>query len=301
MRNATFLTATSIVFATALPVMSQDTPAPVGPPSWFEWDHATGDRGGTRSRLKDRGIDFALNLTGDFLANPEGGEEQGSAAAYRAYSSIALDFEKLSGVRGLSFYLAAMAAGGQNISEDDIGNVFRVAQVYSGDEPRLAELYFEHTLAHGIVEFAIGRLATGTDFVAAKSFDYYVSGGINGNPGGIDENFPSFTGSPFVQWGARVTVTPSDLFYVSAVVYNAGPDVQNESNNGVDFTLNPEDGVLTLVEVGLTPNQGPLSNGLPGRYAISGVFDSSDYETLQDPDDVKSGNHGFYAIAEQMI
>lgn len=301
MRNATFLAATSLAFAAALPATGQDAPTSPAFSSWFQWDNATGDWGGARTRLEDRGIDFALNFTGDLLGNPEGGLDQATAFAYMAYGSVTLDFEKLGVVPGLSFYIAAAAPGGHDLSGDDIGNFFGVAQIFNGDEARLAEAYFEQTLAGGVIDFVIGRLATGNDFATADSFANYVNGGINGNLGGIPGNFPSFTASPFAQWGARLTVTPSDLFYISAGVYNADPDVQNESNNGFDFTLNPDDGVLTLVEIGLTPNQSDTASGLPGRYVIGGVFDSSDYETFDDSDDTKSGNYGFYAIAEQMV
>ncbi|MEM1130097.1 MAG: carbohydrate porin [Pseudomonadota bacterium] len=269
--------------------------------SWFQWQDATGDWGGVRTSWEDRGISPALNFTTDLLANPEGGIEQGSAIAYLLYGSLTFDLEKLADLPGLSFYVAASLAGGEDLSAEDIGNFFGVAQAFNGDGARLAEVYVTQMLAEDRVEIMIGRFSTGHEFVRVDAFQNYVSGAVNGNPGGIKENFTSFTTSPFVQWGARVKVAPSDLFYVAAGVFNADPDAKDDSNNGFDFSFDPDEGVLSVLEAGLTPNQVAGSRGLPGRYVVGGVFDSSEYETLTNRNRTKSGNHAFYLMGEQMV
>jgi len=268
---------------------------------WFTWDNATGDWGGARTQLQDFGITWALNYTGDWLTNPSGGLQQGTAYASGLYGSLAFDLEKIFDLQGLTFYVAGAYQQGDDLSGDDIGNIFAVSQIFNGDAVRLAQMYFEQSLHQDKVQIAIGRLAAGDDFATADSFGNYVSSAVNGNPSGIPINFPSFTAPPFAQWGARITVNATDNVYFSAGAYNADPTVQDDNENGLDFRFNPQDGVLYLAEIGVSTNQGNAALGLPGRFVLGGIYDSSDYALLADPTMMTSGNYGFYGIAEQMV
>ena len=272
-----------------------------GQGSWFTWDYATGDWGGARTRLENAGITPSLNFTADLQTNPSGGMSQGSAIATDTYGSLEFDLETIAGIPGLSYFIAGSVAAGLDLSGDDIGNFFTVAEAFAGNEARLAQVYFSQSLWQDKFEIVLGRLAPGDDFAAIDGFGNYVSTGVNGNPGGIPANFPSFGASPFAQWGTRVTVTPNDLFYVSAGAYNADPSVFDDGENGLDFKFNPEDGVLYLAEVGITTNQSDNATGLPGTFVIGAVYDSSDFAKLADDSQTESGNYGFYAIAEQMV
>ncbi len=268
---------------------------------WFEWETATGDWGGVRTQLEDKGVTFSLNYTGDLLGNPTGGMSQETAYASGLYGSVVFDFEKLFDIKGLTLYAGGSIQQGRDLSGDAIGNVFGVAEAFSGDAVRLAQLYFEQSLLDNRLQIAVGRLAAGDDFAAADSYGYYVSGAVNGNPTGILVNFPSFTTPPYTQWGARVTLAPTDNVSVLAGAYNADPSVQDDDMHGVDFRFNPQDGVLYLAQIGVSTNQDKSSSWLPGRYVLGGVYDSSDYAYLSDSSRTKSGNYGFYAIAEQML
>lgn len=268
---------------------------------WFTQDTATGDWGGARSDLQKGGVTPALNYTTDLMANPVGGMNESSAYAGGLTGSLEFDLETLVGVPGLSFFAAASWQSGRDLSGDDIGNIFAVAQVFNGDAVRLNQLYLSQSLWGDALNVAFGRLAAGDDFAAADSYGYYVSGATNGNPTSILVDIPSFTTPPFTQWGARLTVQPRDDVYISGGAYNADPRVQDDDEHGVDFRLNPDDGVLGLGEVGYRLNHGKDDKGLPGRYAVGGYYDSSDFERLDDPDRDESGNYGFYVIGEQMV
>ncbi|MBW8639415.1 carbohydrate porin [Hoeflea sp. WL0058] len=268
---------------------------------WLEWETATGDWGGARTRLEDQGVTFSLNYTGDLLGNPTGGTSQETAYASGLYGSVVFDFEKLFDIKGLTLYAGASIQQGRDLSVDAIGNIFGVAEAFAGAVARLDQLYFEQSLFHDRLQIAVGRLAAGDDFATADSYDYYVSAAVNGNPTGILENFPSFTTPPYTQWGARVKLATTDNVSVVAGAYNADPSVQDDDMHGVDFRFNPQDGVLYLAQIGVSTNQDSSSSWLRGRYVLGGVYDSSDYAYLSDSTRTKSGNYGFYAIAEQML
>lgn len=269
--------------------------------NWFDWDYATGDWGGARTELENKGITFALNYTGDFLSNRSGGLSQNSALASGTYGSVTFDFEKLSGISGLSLFVAGAYQSGNDLSGDSIGNAFGVAQIFNGDGGRLAQVYLLKTFAQDTYELAFGQLAAGDDFATVDSFGNYVSSGVNGNPATIGANFPSFTASPFSAWGLRFTANPTSNLYWSVAAYNADPTVQDDSKSGFDFSFDPGEGVLAIAELGVNTNFGGALSGLPGRFVIGGIYDSSDYPTLADPNVVESGNYGFYAIVEQMV
>lgn len=269
--------------------------------AWFKQDTATGNWGGARTDIENFGVSPALNYTTDLMTNPVGGMNQSAAYAGAFYGSLTFDFGKIAGIPGLSLFAAGSLQQGRDLTGDDIGNVFAVAQIFNGDVARLDQLYLQQSLWNDALNIAVGRLAAGDDFAAADSFGYYVSGAVNGNPTPILVNTPSFTTSPFTQWGARATVKPTQSIYVSAGVYNADPSVQDDEKNGVDFKFNPDDGVLVVGEVGYDLNQEKNAKGLPGTYAVGAVYDSSDYARLDNPDSSKSENYSFYAFAEQQV
>ena len=245
LRTATMV----LVLLAAAPDIAVSQEALPFPTDWFEWETATGVWGGARTELEDAGITWSLNYTADLLANPVGGIRRETAYASELYGSLAFDFGKLLGIPGLTFYAAGTVHQGRSLSEDAIGNVFGVAEVFAGDTVRLAQLYFEQSFYQDRLQIAVGRLSAGNDFAVARSFGYYVNGAVNGNPTTLLENLPSFTTTPFAQWGARMTIIPADFLYFSAGAYNADPSVQDDDKHGVDFTLNPADGVVLQVEL----------------------------------------------------
>lgn len=267
---------------------------------WFAQDTFTGDWGGARTDIENFGVTPAFNYTTDVMGNPTGGLKQSSAYAAGWTGSLTFDLEKIAAIPGLTFFLAGSIQQGTDLSEDT-GNIFAPAQIFNGDVARLNQMYLQLSAWDDLLDVTVGRLAAGDDFAALDSYGNYVSGAVNGNPTSILVDFPSFTTPPFAQWGARATVTPAKDFYVSAGVYNADPTVQEDREHGVDFTLNPDKGVLTMGQVGYKPNQNGNGEGLPGHYALLGIYDSSDYSRVDDPDREKSGNYSFALLAEQMI
>lgn len=290
-----------IVCSACLLSVSHSASAQVTTEEWLSQDNATGNWGDLRDHLNNIGIDPELNFTTDLLANPIGGERQNGAYAGLWYGSTTFDLEKLAELKGLELYVAAAWAQGRDLSGDDIGSFFGVAQAFNGRVVRLAEVYLQQSLFDGRVNASVGRLAAGNAFAAADAFGFYVNSAVNGNPTGIIANVPSFTTSPFTQWGAQVTVAPTPEFYIAAGLYNADPSVQEDAYHGLDFTLNPQDGVLGVAEIGYKPNSPGFLNSMPGQYSLGAYIDTSDYPFLNNPQLTRSENYGFYAIAQQMV
>jgi porin len=274
--------------------------------AWLSQDTATGDWGGLRSRVEAAGLTVEGNYQTDLLTNPIGGESQGFA--YDGLMAISLDFdlEKIAGLEGTSFFIAGYWASGDDLSDTDIGNVIDVSQVFDGRTVRLGQMYFQQELLDDRVNVAIGRLTTGEDFATSDLYDAYVSSGVNGNPFAISENTPSFTEDSVAQWGFRAIVHPIEQVHLAAGVYNADPHVAKDGKHGVDFVLNPDDGVLAMAEAGYqwhqTNDDAPADDtGLPGSATFGGYYDSSDFDSVGDSNGERDGNYGFYLLVDQMV
>jgi porin len=268
--------------------------------AWLSQETATGNWGGLRSRAKDAGLTVEGNYQTDLLANPIGGEQQGFA--YDGLTEISLDFdlEKIAGLEGTSFFIAGYWASGDDLSDTKIGNLIDVSQVFDGRTVRLGQMYLEQKLFAGALDVALGRLSTGDDFATSDLYKSYVSSGINGNPFALDENLPSFTEDSVAQWGVRAIGRPSAQIHLAAGVYNADPDVAKDGKHGVDFVLNPQDGVLAIAEAGYHWQQAEDDTGLPGNATIGGYYDSSDFAPVDGAGRERDGNEGFYLLLDQM-
>jgi porin len=272
---------------------------------WFAWDTATGNWGGARQRLVNAGVTPQVSYTTDLLANPVGGAKQGFAYAGNLEASLQFDLETLLRLKGSSFFIGASWASGRDLSESKIDNRFTVSQVFEGQSVRLAQMYFEQDLFEKRLSLAIGRLSTGDDFATSDLSGNYVSAGVNGNPFSLSLNVPSFSSDPVASWGLRAIAKPTEEVQLAAGVYNADPKVGDDDQNGVDFVLNPQDGVLVIAEVGYRLNQGKGATGLQGNVKVGGYYDSSRFESFSDPGDEpgdeRRGNYGLYALLDQMV
>ncbi len=285
----------SLLVAFAAPLRAE----PPGWP-WHVQQPASGTWGGFRSDLEAAGVTPVLNYTADIQGNPLGGESQGVAYAAWVYGSLTFDMQKLAGIEGLSIFAAGAWDQGSNLSETHIGNVFTVGQIFMGRSLRLAQVYLQQVFWDERATVKLGRLTSGQEFATLASFNYYLSAGINGNPFAIPLNVPAFFPPPMAQWGVMARLEPGEGFYLQAGAYNADPSVRADDANGIDFVFNPQDGLLTIGQVGLRRDPGRGEPGLPGHVALGGFFDSSAYDRLEGPGQER-GNYGFYLMGEQML
>ncbi|SDR33793.1 carbohydrate porin [Pseudovibrio sp. Tun.PSC04-5.I4] len=271
------------------------------PLDWGDWQKGSGDWGGYRTNFEKQGVEFNFNFTSDVFANPKGGREQSAAYAGRLDASVDLNLEKLLGFNGGIFSFGLAQGSGQNLSEEAIGNIFGVAQVFGGDILIVSELKLSQTLWGDSINFEIGRLAAAEAFGGSEALQYYVNNGTNGTPSQFSINLPSYTSFPSNQWGVYARYEMGTSSYVSAGAYNASPNAQIDGNSGFNFRFNPDDGILYMGQTGFFVGQEGTNSGLPGSYQLGGFYDSSDYRPFVDPSSTTAGNWGFYAIADQMV
>jgi len=266
--------------------------------SWLGRQSLTGDWGGLRSSFKDKGIDLSANFTTDIAGNPSGGRERDFTYAGFLQASAGLDLEKLISLKGWALTISNYLASGNNLS-NGLGNFFGVQEIYAPGEYYFGQLALSYTLPGDKVILEGGRLFAGDVFATSPLWDYYMSGGINGNLVSISTNtfFPNFQ---IATWGARVTFEPDKEWKLSAAAYNANPEVQETFKHGLDFSFDTDHGCLGIAQLTYKHNQAH-DEGLPGSVTAGGYYNSDKFSGVADPTRTWRGNYGLYFMIDQML
>jgi porin len=261
-------------------------------------EHLLGDWYGTRTWLEDRGIVPTLTFVTDSLGNPSGGKEQGFTTANNVGLDLNFDLEKLCGFEGGSFLLSMSYRFGGSLSANYIHNVFTVQQVFGGETFHLINVAYLQKLFDDRVELRIGRIGAGDDFLVSPYNYVFVQNGFDGNPVGIFFNSPGMTAYPNDTWGALVKVRPTARTYIMGGVYNGDPSIRDNSNHGVDFSM---DGPLfAIAEIAYQPNSLPGDRGLLGNYKAGFWYDNSRFTDFN-TSEFERGNWGFYTLFDQVL
>jgi len=261
-------------------------------------DHLLGDWFGTRAWLEDHGITPTLIFVSDALGNPTGGQEQGFTTANNVGLDLNFDLEKLGVLEGGSFLFSMSYRFGGSLSANYIHNVFTVQQVFGGETFRVINLAYLQKLLDDRVEFRLGRIAAGDDFLVSPYNYVFVQNGFDGNPVGIFFNSRGMTAYPNDTWGALVKVRPTATTYVMGGVYNGDPSIRDNSDHGMDFSM---DGPLfAIAEIAYQPNSLPGDRGLLGNYKAGFWYDNSRFSDFN-TGEFERGNLGFYTMFDQVL
>ena len=266
--------------------------------------HLLGDWATARTYLEDHGITPSVTFETDMAGNVSGGRSTGFAEADNLGINLVFDLKKLADVPGATFLASAAQRSGSSLSQDRIGNIFSVQQVYGGETFHLIDLAWQQELLHNRVEVVFGRIAAGDDFLVSAADYLWMQNAFDGNPVGIFYDAPGMTAYPAATWGARIKTRPTPRSYLMGGIYNGDPAIRSDAYNGANFSLR---GPLYVMGEGCYQ-----LNGLPGDslylgdYKVGFWYDHSeftDYNTVGygTPPSTKRGSWGFYSLFDQVI
>ena len=260
--------------------------------------YLTGDWGGARQRLTDWGLTPTITYSADIQGNPVGGFRK--RIEYAGLLNIYLDFdlEKIFGLKRTKLVVSGFWALGNDLSKSALGNYFTVADDFNGDYGGLYQLYLKTNFLEERLVLALGRMGIGDDFATVEASGSYVSDAMNPNPDSLGYNIPAFLSNPDAALGARFSVKPAETFYLAGGVYNADPESTRISRftSNIDFTF--DDGVILIAEAGFTPD-GDEATG--NAYKLGVYYDSGEFDHFSKEGEERSGNYGFYALAQQTV
>ena len=251
------------------------TPASAQASDWLTRDTLTGDWGGTRTALKDKGVTVGLSWTMEGLGNATGGIRQG--AVYDGFTDLQFDFdlEKLAGWKGGTIRVAGYSTQGHGLSSKDIGNLLTVSSIESAPVFWLGEVYLDQKLGDTLA-LRIGQLGVDQDFWISDTAGVFINStfgwsGFNGL------NLPNGGNAvPLPTPGVRLRWSPDAAWSLQGAVYNGNPLGGNDNNpNGLSFPVN--DGVLAIIEASYTSAP---KGGLSGTYKVGAWYNSESFDNL---------------------
>jgi porin len=286
----------------------------------WQRDTLTGDWAGARSRLSEKGFEFSMEYTGEFMANVSGGARRGEL--YQGLLQTALDFdmEKMGGWKGGVFHASGLwIHGTEPNARGDIAGLTGSAyldpsNIAAYDTYRLYEAWFEQKFFDDKLSIRAGQIAVDEEFVVSDYAALFLNGTC-GWPAFLSATMPSGGPAyPVAGIGARVLVRPTEQLTLMAAVTEGDVGEQSLDNrNGTQFRLSDEEGVFSIYEVAYCLNHEKDAKGLPGIYKVGGWYHSGRFDDLGFDTDGMSlaasagiplshhGNGGVYLDMDQMV
>ncbi|MFC7738455.1 carbohydrate porin [Roseomonas sp. GCM10028921] len=276
------------------------------------------DPGRIRASLGERGITYSSTYIGETLGNVSGGIKQSRTYQGRLDMQIDMDFEKLAGLRGLSFHANAYQIHGRGLSGCCLGNLLVTSGIEAQASTRLYELWVEQKLWGDRLSLRVGQLAADTEFFVSRYATLFVNGTF-GWPAFAAANLPAGGPAyPFAAPGARLKVEPAEGVALLAAVFNgdpAGPGADPQRGNPSGTNFRTSDPAFVLAEVSYAYNQGREAASLPGAVKLGGYHHFGRFEdprvdasglSLNDPNGSGTprrlrGSRGMYVVLDQLV
>lgn len=267
------------------------------PPSAYS-QTVTGDWGGLRTRLADRGVTVRADYVSETFSAVDGGLREGSAYTQQVRFGADFDLQKLAGWSGATFHLTLNDRRGDGISSDYVGNRLPIQEAYGGQYLRLTEFSVDQNLGHDRLNLRLGYFAMGNDLGGLPIGCNLVNAAFCAHPLSMSGD-SGWYNYPNARWGAAVRYRLRPDIVVRTGIYQVNTRLGLEDNAFKPFVGGTTGAVLPLeieYDSGLSANS-PL---LPGHYKLGVYYDTSRAARLDSAGTVR-GRRGVYVLADQRI
>ena len=263
---------------------------------WLPGESATGDWGGARTKLEERGIELGIGLTAIWQANHRGGLQPKPEGKLTTSWDVELTLstEKLGLWQGGTALVYLEGTKGTGIDGRYVGSYFGVsadASDRSDHHAQFSEYWYEHAFGENLLSVRVGKIDATRDFdtnaFANCECTQFVNGALVNNP---TVPFPDYA------LGAQVFLRPCSGFYVAAGAFDAnaegwtsGRDTALESNS--DWFVVAEAGVEAALP----------GTKLPGAWRIGAWHDPTRYGDEEARELSSKGESGWYVSVDQMV
>ena len=266
--------------------------------SLFERETVTGNWGGLRSTLADRGVELGLSNYGDLMRVVKGGLERRTFYADLVEPTAAIDLDKLIGWKQARLYFRGIGTYGDDPA-DATGSISAPSNLASINTFTLFEGWLEQRLFDDRLSILFGLYAVDTEFDVKETAGVFMNGGFGT---GLDLSESGRNGPcifPTSCLGLRLRLQPTPESYAQVAVLDG---VAGNPNNprGTQVILDPDDGVLVLTEIGY---QRGAEAGRFFRAALGGWVYTTTFDDVLDVDAAgnprrRRGTYGVYALVE---
>jgi len=312
----------------AVPAQAQEEQKAEEAKGFWERDTLTGDWGGVRSDLEQRGITVSGTYTAEALGNPAGGSKQRGVASGLLQIDVEADLEKLVGWKGGLFHVSGLQTHGRQLSANFLHSWIASRDIETSPSTRLFALWLQQSFLDDQVSVRAGQVPMQEEFFNS-TYAANLIGSPFGWPGSFAFNMPSGGGGyPLANLGARVKAKATDHLTLLGAVFSGDPapgaasnrpdDPTRRNANGTDFTW--EQPPVWFGEAQYGYNQDKDSSGLPGTVKVGGWYYNGGFNDLRYTDNGSTiaaataanggdtvpgrrlhGNWAAYAILDQML
>jgi porin len=268
----------------------------------------TGDWGGVRASLKDRG----LQLTGDYavelFGNPAGGKRQGAVVDGLMRLFLDVDLDRSLGWQGGAFRVSGLYAHGTSGSLRNVGDLSFFSSIDAYDGARLVDFWFEQHLFEDKVTLRIGQMPVDTEYGVSDVASLFINASY-GVPSPPITPMP-FAAYPVTSLGVQLRVEPVKGLYGKAGLYDGNPspgDFPDPSDGvtrparryGTDWAFRSSEGALWAGEIGYQHTEGAL----PGNYRIGALHHTDDFADVRSAyaGTIHRGASSAYGVIDQTL
>jgi len=260
----------------------------------------TGDWGGARNWLFDKGIEFGLSMTATYQHNTYGGLDthNGHDIIGSVDTELTFDFEKMGLWKGGFLYLLAESSWNTDIGLDKVGTLHAVnGDAYGGDEPiQVSELWYQQTFLDEKIRVKVGKMDLMIDFDLNAYANDETSQFLN----------VALVNTQNIPWpdycqGVVVAVQPVDWMYVQGAVADAQASGRE---TGFNTFYHDESYTFSIFEAGLQPVWNTSWGKLPGGYRFMLWYDPRPKPVFLTTENVfrnRTGDIGFAFNMDQML
>lgn len=266
---------------------------------WGQWGRATGDWGGFRTGLEDKGVTFAASLILDFSTVFEGGVNERGSSRRLFDANVTFDFEKLFGWKGGSVFADFYHYGGR--LENDAGDIAVYDNIATGiHRDQLAQLWFQQKLFDDVLRVKVGKIEANAEFAYINPATTFLNSAAIWSP-----NMVGFTTYPDPALGVVAFVYPCEFFYAGFGFFDGASldGFRTGSRAGFDTFLDNDktDDNYYIGEAGFTWKNFGKVGGRFGKGRVAGGVWHHSHEFTGFDSNVEDGTTGFYVLGEQLL
>lgn len=278
---------------------------------FWDRDFMTGNWGGTRDRLSEKGLDVTLALIADARSLKKGSE---SRSAYDDLIVVSFDAfpERWGGPTNSQIHWTNAVIQNANVKNNFSNSLNFLSTSDNVNTSKVFELWYGRKFDSGKGDWRLG-----------KSFPFVRIASTRGACilGNGSFNYPTFLGfgvslSYFAApIGVQVSYQPKPKWFFIGQVSDGYDDASASVNNkhGFNFHIGNREGVEGIFEAQYRRNMWPGDKGLPGAYKVGVQFHTGEFRdkainTAGNPIGIfggegreSRGNYGLYGIIDQQV
>jgi len=259
----------------------------------------TGDWGGARKELEDKGITLQLYYNQQFQQNFKGGLDthNGHRLSGSYDLNVLFDFEKMGFMDDAGFFLrAAKGTWSDGINPNKVGALNNVNQDAGDDHPIFVnKWWFWKKFLDNKVELRLGLLQTNKDLFDVSPYanhedkDFINRGSIR------NATIPHRNGI-----GVFLKVQPVEWLYTQFATLDSQFQART---TGFNSAFHEEPWFMAYWETGVTPKWKSAKGPMPGNARVGVWYDPTPKTKFEDTGtaEVQSGDVGYYFGADQLV